>query len=135
MKIWLRNTISGLLPIYPSDWDEKKKLRLGEDYECEIKYPRNIGYHKRFFALLNLGWQNTKLDLPFEIYRKYIIMKAGFVKIYHTPKGALFEAESISFASMSQDRFEEVYSRCLDKIIEDIGITKEEVKKQLINFL
>jgi hypothetical protein len=36
---------------------------------------------------------------------------------------------------MSQDQFEEVYSRVLDKIIEDIGTTKDVVEKQLINFI
>jgi len=135
MKIFCLNTIHGLVPLYPSDFEEKKKLHLGQDYECEIKYPRNIGYHKRFFALLNLGWQNTSLDMPFEICRKYILFKAGYFKIYQTPKGIFYDAESISFGNMSQDRFEEVYSRVLDKIIEDIGCTSEEIKKELINFL
>jgi hypothetical protein len=36
---------------------------------------------------------------------------------------------------MEQDEFENVYSRVLDKIIEDIGLTKPEIEKQLINFM
>lgn len=135
MKILCRNTIAGLVPLYPSDYDEKRKLKLGQDYEVEITNPRNIGYHRKFFALINIGHENTSLDMPFETYRRYIIMKAGFFKIYQTPKGTYYEAESISFASMNQDRFEDVYSRVLDKIIEDIGSTSEEIEKQLINFI
>jgi hypothetical protein len=73
--------------------------------------------------------------MPFETYRHYVIMKAGYFKTYQTPKGIFYEAESISFASKSQDQFEEIYSRCLDIVIEDIGITSAEVEKQLINFM
>jgi hypothetical protein len=135
MKIFLKNTISGLIPLYPSDFDEKRKLKLGQDYEADIKNPRNLGFHKKFFALLNVGHENTKLDMPFDTYRKYLIMKAGFFTAYQTPKGTYYDPDSISFASMSQDEFEEVYSRVLDKVIEDIGVVKEDIEKQLINFM
>ena len=134
MKLLLRNTLSGLQPLYPSDYDNKRKLKLGVDYECEIRNPRNIKFHRLFFALVNLGHENTDLDMPFETYRKYILMKAGYFKTYQTPKGVFYEADSISFASMEQDVFEEVYSRVLDVIIKEIGSTKEEVIKQLMDF-
>ena len=135
MKLLLRNTLSGLIPLYPSDYDEKRKLRLGQDYEAEIKNPRNYEFLKKFFALVNIGHENTSLDMPFETYRKYIIMKAGFFKSYQTPKGVFYEPDSISFSSMEQEQFEDVYSRVLDKIIEDIGATKEDIENQLINFM
>ena len=135
MKLLLRNTLSGLMPLYPSDFDEKRKLKLGQDYEAEIKNPRNVGFHRKFFALVNLGHENTSIDMPFETYRKYLIMKAGYFKTYQTPKGTFYEPDSISFGSMSQDQFEEVYSRVLDKVIEDIGVTKQDIETQLINFM
>jgi hypothetical protein len=135
MKIFLRNTLHGLIPLYPNDMDEKRKLKIGHDYECEIKNPRNISFHRRFFALINLGHENTSLDMPFNVYRKYMIVKAGFFTAYQTPKGVYYDPNSISFASMSQDEFEEVYSRVLDKVIEDVGLDRESVEKQLINFM
>jgi hypothetical protein len=135
MKLLLRNTLSGLIPLYPSDYDEKRKLKLGQDYEVWIKNPRNIGFHRKFFALINIGHENTSLDMPFETYRKYIIMKAGFFKSYQTPKGIFYEPDSISFSNMEQEQFEDVYSRVLDKIIEDIGTTKQEIEQQLISFM
>jgi hypothetical protein len=135
MKLILRNTLHGLIPLFPSDMDERRKLKIGEDYECEIKNPRNYQFHKKFFAMLNVGHENTKLDMPFNVYRKYMTVKAGFFTAYSTPKGVYYDPDSISFSSMSQDEFEEVYSRVLDKVIEDIGVTKEEVEKQLINFM
>lgn len=135
MKLLCRNTIQGLVPLFPADFDEKRKLKLGEDYQVEVTNPRNVGYHRRFFAMLNVGHENTSLDMPFDTYRKYMIVKAGFFTAYQTPKGIYYDPNSISFASMSQDEFEEVYSRVLDKVIEDVGLEREDVERQLINFM
>jgi len=134
MKIFLQNTIHGLIPIYPSDYDEKKKLKLGEIYKAEVTKPRNYQFHKKFFSLINLGHSNTSLEMPFDTYRKYIITKAGYFKSYHTPKGLYFEAESISFSSMTEETFADLYSRCIDVIIKDIGSTTEEIERQLVDF-
>ena len=135
MRLLCENRIQGLVPLYPSDFDDKRKLRLGETYQVEVTNPRNVGFHKKFFAMLNVGHENTSLDMPFETYRKYMIVKAGFFTAYQTPKGIYYDPNSISFASMSQDEFEEVYSRVLDKVIEDVGLYREDVERQLINFM
>jgi len=104
-------------------------------YEVEIKKTRNYKFHKKFYALIKVGFQNTKLDIPFDVYRKLKIMAAGYFKAYNTGKGIYYEADSISFANMDEDQFQEVYSRVLDKIIEEIGITKEIIEKELLGFL
>ena len=135
MKIWLHNSIDRLTPIFPSDYDEKKKLKIGQDYEADIRLPRNIQFHKKAFALFNIGHQNTKLELPFNVYRKIMTMRAGYFTAYDTGKGVHYEVESLSFGSMEQDIFEEVYSRVLDEIIKDIGSTSEEIEKELVNFM
>jgi hypothetical protein len=134
MEIYLRNTINGLIPLYPSDFDEKRKLKLGQDYKANITNPRNYEFHKKFFALVNIGHENTSLEMPFNTYRKYIIQKAGYFKTYATHKGVMIEADSISFSSMTQDEFEELYSRVIDVIIKDIGSTTEEIEIQLTEF-
>ena len=88
-----------------------------------------------FFALLNLAHQNTKMELPFETYRRWLIMKAGFVRVYSTPKGQLFEPESIAFGNMDEDRFQEVFSRVLDVVIQDIGTEREDIMNALQDFM
>lgn len=134
MEIFLKNTLHGLIPMYPSDYDEKKKLKIGETYKAVLTMPRNYQFHKKFFALINLGYTNTSLEMPFNTYRGYIIQKAGYYKSYATPKGVYFEPVSISFSSMQEDEFAELYSRVIDVIIKDIGSTTEEVEQQLIEF-
>ena len=135
MELYVKNTLSGLVPLYNSDMDEKKRLRLGEEYKVEITHPRNYKFHKLFMALVNIAHQNSSLEMPFDTYRRYLIMKAGYFKTYTTPKGTYYEAESISFASMDQMKFEEVYSRVLDVIISELQVSKEEIEEVLINFM
>lgn len=135
VKITVRNTINGLVPLYSSDLEEKRKLKIGETYQVEVKRPRNYQFHKKFFALLNIGWENTDVDMPFETYRRWVTMRAGFYKVYHTPKGELYEPESISFSSMDDDTFSEVYDRVLNIILKDTGAEKPDVEAMLIDFL
>ncbi len=135
MKLLLKNTLHGLIPMYPSDQDNKRQLKIGETYEADIRNPRNVGHHRKFFALINLAYQNTDMDMPFDSFRRYLTMKAGYFKTYTTPKGTYYEAESISFSSMSQDKFEELYSRVVDVVIREIGVTSEEIENAIIDFL
>ena len=135
MVITVRNTINGLVPLYSSDLDEKRKLKIGETYQVEVKRPRNYQFHKKFFALLNIGWENTDVEMPFDTYRRWVTMLAGFYKVYHTTKGELYEHESIAFSYMDDDTFSEVYDRVLNIILKDTGAAKPDVEAMLIDFL
>jgi len=113
----------------------QKKPTEGEVYSCEIKFVRNYQFHKKFFALIKLGCENSKhVIMPLDIYRKYALIKSGYCTVYVTPKGKFVEADSISFEKMTQEKFEEVYSRVLDFILIDTEATKEEIQNNLINF-
>jgi len=97
--------------------------------------PRNIAFHRKIFALFNIGHENTSLELPFEVYRKIMTMRSGYFTAYETDKGTHYEADSISFAAMDQDTFDELYSRVLDVIIKDIGATSEDIERAIIEFM
>jgi hypothetical protein len=135
MELYLRNTLTGLIPLYPNDQDEKRKLKLGRDYLAKITLPRNLAFHKKFFALFNIAYQNSRLDMSEKAYRHYLTIKAGYFTAYQTPKGIFYEPDSISFDSMDEDEFEVFYQRFLEKVIAEIGCTSEEIEQQLINFM
>ena len=86
-------------------------------------------------ALCKIGCENSQnVEMPFDTYRKYATIKAGYANIYSTPKGKFVEAQSIAFGSMKQEEFEKVYSDVLDFIIKDTGAEREFVEDNLINF-
>lgn len=136
MDIYLLNTTSGLKPLYDDDYDEKKKLKIGETYKAKIVRPRNIKFHKKAMALYKIGCENSKnVEMPFDSYRRYATIKAGYAKVYVTPKGTYVEAESISFENMDEDKFQKVYNDVLNFIILDTKADREMIEHQLISFM
>ncbi len=138
MKFFVQNTGTGLIPLYPSDLDEKKRLKIGKVYCGDFAEwkERNYNFLKKFMALIKIGCENSKnVEMPFDTYRNYATIKAGYAKIHQTPKGTFVEAESISFKNMSEEKFEKVYSDVLDFIIKDTGADKETLENELGSFL
>lgn len=143
MKLCLRNTLNGLIPIYESDLHEKQKLKIGKDYVCEIHKARNLLFHKKFFGLIKCTWLNLPehFDSIFphpEVLRKVLLIEAGFYNICYLLDGTeIKEAQSIAFDSMDQAQFEEVYNKVLDVILQKIlvGTTANEINPEILSFL
>jgi len=135
MKMFCKNTSSGLVPLYDSDYEEKSKLKIGEVYFCEIKKPRNYEFLKKFFALVRLGTENSPLNMPQEAYRAYVTMKAGYAEVYETERGKMVLPKSISFSNMDDDEFEKLYFGVLNVIAKDIDTDKETILEEINNFM
>lgn len=144
MKVQLLNTPLGLKPCYPEDFDETKKLRIGEIYDAEIKLPRNPRLHRLFWALINTGYAYLPGDVQdyyfkgIDGFRKSVLIAAGFTRVFYDIRRQTFveEAESISFSSMEDAKFRDVYERCKDVIFGLISkyVTKEEFESNLSRF-
>ena len=136
MIIYLLNTASGLKPLYDDDAQEKSKLKIGETYKAKITRPRNIKFHRKFFSLIKLGHDNTKLEMPFEAYRALMLMKAGYVDVYELPDGKKMALpQSISFANMDNTKFEKAYYAVLNVVGKDIGVDNEALEAEVLNYL
>lgn len=144
MKIKLLNTPSGLKPMYDEDYEEKKKLKIGEVYEATINRPRNLSFHRKYFSLINLAWeyQNERAIEHFhhniKLFRKTVEVAAGWCEpIYSIDRKEWVEVpKSISFDKMDADEFEQLYERVKDVLFKYFlrHISVEEFEKNLINF-
>ena len=125
------------MPLYDSDLNEKKKLKIGEIYEMIPKLwkERNLQFHKKFFALVNLGCENSPKNWDIQGYRAWVTMKSGWAKVYDTEKSKMALPKSISFENMDNDEFAKLYSSAIQVIIDDIGVTEQEIEQNLINFM
>jgi len=122
-----------------------KNLEAGELCTIEAKLPRNSRYHRKFFAMLNLGfeaWEPQRqhksykgkpVTKNFERFRSDVLILAGYYEQTFCLDGKLkLEAKSISFASMEQPDFEAVYNAVLDVLLADVLKTyagREEVNQ------
>ena len=67
MDIFCKVTPNGLVPLYDSDYDNKHRLKNGSVVKCKITKPRNLAFHKKFFAMVRLTYEN----LPFNLVEKW----------------------------------------------------------------
>jgi len=136
MKIILVKQLNNTLKCaYNSDYEKLKKLKSGEEYECDIKKPRNYKFHRKFFALIKLVFENQERYQDMERLRKDLIIESGFYKEWVDLHGAICrEAKSISFSSMKETEFEQLYDKVLDVIVKYFKFEKEEILQNLEEF-
>ena len=145
MKILLQNTALGLVPLYDSDLDEKRKLKVGQVYQADIKVVRNINFHRKMWAMLNTAWallpEKTQNGFrSFEGFRAYLLVAAGFYDTYFSPRLKEFVEvpKSMSFASMDDAEFSDCYNAIKDVIwgilSSRVSITQEMFETYLANF-
>ena len=124
-----------IIPLYNTDYEILAKVHKNQPVRIEIVQERNYEFHKKFFALLQLGFSNQDQYDIFEHYRAVFIMKCGKYEEIKTDKGVVYLPQSISFAKMSQYDFEQLYSVMIDVLLKEIGCTKREIEQELINFI
>ncbi len=131
-----------------------KNLEAGELCEIDVKLPRNSKYHRKYFALLNLGFENwdagrknktykgVEVQKNFDRFREDITILAGYYEQVFDINGKMkLVAKSISFGSMEQDEFEMLYSATINVLLDKV-FTKyagraevDEVIEQLMRFV
>lgn len=131
-----------------------KNLEAGELCEIDVKLPRNSKYHRKYFALLTLGFEHwdagrkhksykgVEVQKNFDRFREDITVLAGYYdQVFGIDGKMKLVAKSISFGSMQQDEFEQLYSATINVLLDKV-FTKyarraevEEVIEQLMRFV
>lgn len=142
-------------PANQSDFDSVSRIKNGALVHAEVKQPRNPYFHRKFYAMLNFAfdyWEPEPIEIEgeivqieknFERFRKDMLICAGYRTIVVNIKNeARYEAESISFSSMDDLRFQEVYGNVFSAVWRLVlssiqGMTPENVENsinQLLSF-
>jgi len=129
-----------------------RALEQGEMLRIEYISPRNVQFHRKYFALLNLAFDNwnpgrshkTHRGMPvaknFERFRADVQILAGYYDQYFDLRGRMrTESKSIAFGSMGSDEFEKLYADVLTVLIEKVmtNYTREDVDRvvnELLDF-
>jgi len=128
MKITLIKTLNGFKIAYNSDYEEAKKIPLNKPIEYEYKNKRNYEFHKKYFALLNMVFENQEQYSNIDHLRRYLTIDAGFYDVTTNLQGIeTKEPKSISFTNMDETEFNEYYNRVIDVIVKWLGIEKQDV--------
>lgn len=126
------NTCHSLVPVTDKDYQELSELKNDTILECKVRNKRNLLFHRKYFALLNLAFDHFEpptdykykgqpVKKSFDRFRKDIAILAGFYDIVVNIKNELrYEAKSIAFGNMSEDEFKELYSNTIDVILQKV---------------
>ena len=120
-----------LVPFDAAAAEFLQKLKSGQDLWVEVVRARNTAFHRKFFALLGVGfeaWEPPPIEsgpyagiIPekdFESFRKDVVKLAGFVNVKVSITGeAIVLARSVSFDKMEPDEFERLYSATINVLL------------------
>ena len=144
MDIICKVTPYGLVPLYDSDLDLKKRLKVGSTVKCKVSNPRNYEHHKKFFALVRLTFDNLPCNLAehWNIHNEEDMLRRfkrdlGYYTSTLNERGEKeIEYQSISFSAMEQHEFERFYNQCIDLVLYKYikGIDKQDLITEIENF-
>lgn len=139
----IKNSTGTHTPAFDSDYENNKKIPVGDIVKHTITKIRNPRFHKKYFAMLNCFYhclnesQMERYPNP-DNFREAILIMTGHYVLTVLPDGTEHKkAKSISFASMDDIEFEKVYSDTLDTGLKWFlkGLTQGEFEQEIINFM
>ncbi len=127
MKILLYKAKNGgIYPAYDEDQNNLRRVKCGEYFTAEIVKPRNILFHRKYFALLNLVMENQERYKHLEDLRWDVTIEAGYFYNHVSLHGEVIRKPlSISFASMDDHEFSTFYNKCIDVIVMHFSFERE----------
>ena len=132
MLMWARKRPNGFEPAGDAHIEEFDKLKNGQIYRLEVKKERDNGFHRKVFSMLRTAfdyWEppkntnNPYLDhlnpeKNFDKFRKELTIRAGFYDAFYNVDGSCsVEPKSISYESMDQTEFEELFNKFMEVIL------------------
>ncbi len=129
----VRKTRDGFVAASAMDYEAMEDIRDGEIVKGRFVRERNGKFFRKWWALIGIAFEAWAENAPTMEYkgravlpdrdrfRKDITILAGFYRPVWNTKGELrLEAESLQLASMSEERFEALYSVTIDVILQKI---------------
>lgn len=144
MKILCVVTENGLVPKYDSDREEFSRLKRNTDVLVEVGQKRNYEFHKKFFALLRLTYDNfpermeDKLNVhSVEDLRTRLTIDLGLYGVSHYGNLSVITPKSIAFDKMDETEFEKFYKMSVNHILKNYlkGVTNEQIEEEIWKFL
>ena len=124
------------------DDDFKSMHKMQEYINLENRTERDIEMHRKYFALVKatIHHTNEALTLRFGTInkmRKQLMIMSGNCNTIENVDGTInYEAHSIKFKNMDENKFKQVYKDCLDAAVHFFlkEISFEDFKSDIANF-
>lgn len=126
---------SEFVPYSQNDVFQYVKLKLNTVYRCDIKQPRNLKHHSKYFALCRMVAENFDGNNTEEQVSYYLKKATGHIEVYTIGGETVERVKSINFDTMPQDEFEEYYNSCIPIVCNLLGVTEQDIKSNEIFYM
>ena len=134
MKGLHKRTYTGWEPVDEQANKILRRYKFGELAELENTIKRNVGFHRKFFAVLNLTFKNQDKAENMTDFRYYILIKSGHYHLILDGMDAIKVPDSISFENMDDIEFQLLYNDVFNVCLRILGCKSEELELQLLKF-
>ncbi len=141
-----------LAPATDEDAEALRKIKAGAAVRVEVRQIRNYKFLQKYMTLVKYAfdiWQETvpaqeyrgvPVQPNLKRFRSDLTIMAGHYDPVFNARGELrLEAKSVSFANMSEDDFEALYSSTINVVLQKIlngrGMTESDVRAHVDNVL
>lgn len=132
MEIQVVKTPMGLKPAFDSDYENFKKLPSNEVFEITYTKKRNIKFHRKFFALVKMVFDNQERYSFLDDLRADLTIEAGYFYTTVNIHGEeVRKPKSISFAQMDELEFSDFYNSVVDVIVKYFHFDKESIAEEV----
>jgi len=133
MMIEMQKRRDGLYPVDDEGLQLMHSIKAGSSVLVEVKRARNIGQHRKLFALLKVVQPHTNYP---NVYALLNAFKAylGHYDLSKTKSGKeVAVLKSISFAAMAQDEFNAFYEGCIAAVVEHFipGVVEADLRREV----
>jgi len=149
MNISLTKTQAGFVPSDAGTEAWAKRVKAGAVISADFKQVRNPAFHRKYLALLTVAFDNwdpdevdSKYGIPeknFDRFRWDVAILSGFYHNVVRLDGTVrVEADSISFANMTEEIFAELYNQSINVLLKRVyksELSKEELDNIVNSYL
>ena len=133
VDVVVRVVPGGLMGVNAPEASKLENLK-GKEVSARISIPRNLAFHRKFFALLDVARDLADTDFNEEQFRAVCITGAGWCDYIEHDGKMIAIPRSISFAKMDDAEFENLYKDVLDFICSNWVIDYNQID-QIVGFM
>jgi len=132
-EIIMRTVPGGMMAANDVEADKLNQF-MGQELMVRITRPRNLAFHRKYFALLGVSLQMIDDEYTPEQFRALCVAGAGYGEFLDSDRGMVFVPKSISFAAMDDTEFERLYQDTLTFICRK-WVLDENQLNQIVEFM
>jgi hypothetical protein len=137
-EIYMIRTQSGLTPSDPTEWDKLAgdRIKMGSECRCNITVPRNLKFHRKFFAMIGEAFEMQDKFSNKEHWRDAVLIAAGHCDTFITHEGNVnYRVKSISFARCDDTKFARIYNDTIQAIVDHWLTSEPDQYKLILGFM